>query len=288
MPERSSSPAIGESGTGKERVAEAIVRASTRADKCFVRFNCAALSGELTEAELFGHARGAFTGASRSRLGLFREADGGTLLLDEVGELSADTQAKLLRVIQCGELRPLGEDRTFRVDVRLLAATHCDLAALVANGRFREDLFYRSNVATLRVPPLRERPEDIPVLARHSLAQATTRFGLPKVEPTTELMARLAAYSWPGNVRELENSIERAAVMSADGTLDPQYLPDPSAPPSPEPLPLRFKERVMAYERSLIQAALDTAKGNQSEAARLLDLSRATLQDKMKKHGFGS
>ncbi|HEY5956145.1 MAG TPA: sigma-54 dependent transcriptional regulator [Polyangiaceae bacterium] len=276
----------GESGTGKERVAEAIVRASARVEKRFVRFNCAALAPELAEAELFGHARGAFTGAVRSRSGLFREADGGTLLLDEVAELSAETQAKLLRVIQCGEVRPVGEDHTYRVDVRLLAATHRDLGSLITSGRFREDLFYRLNVATLRVPPLRERPEDIPVLARHFLAQATARFGLPPVEIDSHLMEQLKAYAWPGNVRELQNSIERAAVMSADGTLDAAFFPDPTLPAPELALPMKFKERVMAYERSLIATALDAAKGNQSEAARLLDLSRATLQDKMRKHGF--
>lgn len=278
----------GETGTGKERVAEAVVRASPRANERFVRFNCASLSPELAEAELFGHARGAFTGAVRARAGLFREAAHGTLLLDEVGELSLEAQAKLLRVIQSGEIRPVGEDRTESVDVRLIAATHRDLAALVSQGRFREDLFYRLNVVTLRVPSLRERPEDIPVLARHFLAQASARFGLPPVELATELMARLTLYSWPGNVRELENSIERAAVMSADGTIDSAFLPDPSQPATAEPAPMKFKERVLAYERSLIVSALDAAKGNQSEAARLLDLSRATLQDKLRRHGFST
>ncbi len=278
----------GETGTGKERVAEAVVRASARANARFVRFNCASLSADLAEAELFGHARGAFSGAVRARAGLFREADRGTLLLDEVGELSLDTQAKLLRVIQSGEIRPVGEDRTEHVDVRLIAATHRDLAAMAAGGRFREDLFYRLNVVTLHVPALRERPEDIPVLARHFLSQASARFALPPVEISAEIITRLTAYAWPGNVRELENSLERAAVMSADGTLDPTLLPDPAAPALLEPTPMKFKERVSAYERSLIAAALETAQGNQSEAARLLDLSRATLQDKLKRHGFGS
>jgi two-component system response regulator HydG len=278
----------GETGTGKERVAEAVVRASARANARFVRFNCASLSPNLAEAELFGHARGAFTGAVRPRAGLFREADRGTLLLDEVGELSLDTQAKLLRVIQSGEIRPIGEDRTEHVDVRLIAATHRDLGAMAAQGQFREDLFYRLNVATLRVPPLRERPEDIPVLARHFLAQASARFTLPPVEISAEIMARLTSHSWPGNVRELENSIERAAVMSEDGRLDPVLLPDPAEPAHAAPTFMKFKERVLAFERSLIATALETAKGNQSEAARLLDLSRATLQDKLKRHGFGS
>ncbi len=276
----------GESGTGKERVAEALVRASRRADKPFVRFNCAALTPELAEAELFGHSRGAFTGAARARTGLFREAGGGTLLLDEVAELDAGTQAKLLRVLQEGEVRPLGEDRTYRVDVRILAATNRDISNLVTSGRFREDLLYRLKVVTLQVPPLRERPEDIPVLARHFLSRAAQRFGVAPAPVTPELMSRLDQYSWPGNVRELENALESAVALSAEGTIDLSLLPDPAAPPHGGPAPTRFKEQVAAYERGLIVAALDAARGNQSEAARLLDMGRATLQDKMRKYGL--
>jgi two-component system response regulator HydG len=274
----------GESGTGKERVAEALVRASRRADKPFVRFNCAALTPELAEAELFGHTRGAFTGAVRARGGLFREADGGTLLLDEVGELAPPTQAKLLRVLQESEVRPVGEDRTYHVDVRILAATHRDLTGLVGSGHFREDLLYRIKVVTLHVPPLRERPEDIPVLARHFLSRAAQRFGVTPARVSPEVLSRLVAYSWPGNVRELENALESAVALSPDGTIDLSFLPDPSLPPQPQPIPARFKEQVAAYERGLIVAALDAAKGNQSEAARLLDMGRATLQDKMRKY----
>jgi DNA-binding NtrC family response regulator len=277
----------GESGTGKERVAEALVSASRRAGRPFVRFNCAALTPELAEAELFGHARGAFTGAVRARPGLFREADGGTLLLDEVGELHPGTQAKLLRVLQESELRPVGEDRAVRVDVRILAATHRDLSALVASGHFREDLLYRLRVVTLQVPPLRERPEDISVLARHFLSRAARRFGVAPSQPTPELLARLEAYPWPGNVRELENALESAVALSVDGALDLASLPDPAAPPRSQPAPTNLRERVAAYERGLIVAALDAARGNQSEAARLLDMSRATLQDKLRKHGLG-
>jgi two-component system response regulator HydG len=174
----------GESGTGKERVAEAIVRASDRAEKPFVRFNCASVSGDLAEAELFGHARGAFTGAHKDRPGLFREADGGTLLLDEVGELDPTTQSRLLRVLQEDEVRAVGEERPRAVDVRVIAATHRDLRAEVAAGRFREDLYWRLDVVHLSIPPLRERPEDIPALARHFLARSAARFGLgPVVEP---------------------------------------------------------------------------------------------------------
>ena len=276
----------GESGTGKECVAEALVHASGRAGKPYVRFNCASLTPELAEAGLFGHVRGAFTGAVQTRAGLFREADGGTLLLDEISELDAGTQAKLLRVLQENEIRPVGEDRTYCIDVRIIAATNRDLQGLVAAGRFREDLFYRLKVVTLVVPPLRERPEDIPVLARHFLSRAAQRFGLAQAPLTPEILARLTAYSWPGNVRELENTIESAVVLSPDGTIDLSSLPDPAQPRSSQPAPTKFKELVAAYERGLIVAALNCARGNQSEAARLLDIGRATLQDKMHKYGL--
>ncbi len=210
----------GESGTGKERVAEAIVRASRRADRAFVRFNCAALTPELAEAELFGHTRGAFTGATRARPGLFGEADGGTILLDEIGELAPGAQAKLLRVLQEGEVRAVGDERVRKVDVRVLAATHRDLEEEVRAGRFREDLFYRLNVVLLRVPPLRERPEDVPVLARHFLARFAERFGLPALHAPDALLDRLAGRTWPGNVRELENTIERLVALSPAEGLD--------------------------------------------------------------------
>jgi len=278
----------GESGTGKERVAEAIVAGSRRADKPFVRFNCASLTPELAEAELFGHAKGAFTGAVKARPGLFREADGGTLLLDEVGELHPGTQAKLLRVLQEGEIRPVGEDRPQPVDVRILAATHRNLTQLASEGRFREDLLYRLKVVILEIPPLRERPVDIPVLARHFLAQACRRFGVPPIVLKSEWLARLSAYRWPGNVRELGNVIESAVAMSPDGTIDPAFFPDPAGPTEAPHALTKFKEQVAAFERGLIVAAMDAAKGNQSEAARLLDMGRATLQDKLRKYSLSS
>ena len=274
----------GESGTGKERIAEALVRASKRADKPFIRFNCAALTEELAEAELFGHAKGAFTGATRSRPGLFREADGGTLLLDEVGELGAGAQAKLLRTLQEGEVRPVGEERSVKVDVRLLAATHRDLAAEVKAGRFREDLLYRLKVVHLHVPALRERPEDIPALARHFFARAAKAFGVPPVAPSPAHLEKLAAWSWPGNVRELENAIEGAVALSADGTVDLSSLPSVTVDPAKTGAGL--KEKVEALERGLIIAAMDAAKGNVSEAARQLRIGRATLHDKLTKYGF--
>jgi DNA-binding NtrC family response regulator len=276
----------GESGTGKERVAEAIVLASPRADRPFVRFNCAALAPELAEAELFGHARGAFTGATRARPGLFGEADGGTLLLDEVGELAAGAQAKLLRVVQEGEVRPVGEERARKVDVRVIAATHRDLEEEVRRGRFREDLFYRLNVVHLRVPPLRERTEDVPVLARHFLARFAERFGVAPLRATDALLSRLAAHPWPGNVRELENAVERLVALSPPDGPDLGLLPggEPAADDGGE-LPL--KERVQAYERGLVVEALRATRGNRTEAARRLGISRVTLHDKLKRYGLG-
>jgi DNA-binding NtrC family response regulator len=284
----------GESGTGKERVAEAIVLASPRADRPFVRFNCAALAPELAEAELFGHARGAFTGATRARPGLFGEADGGTILLDEVGELAAGAQAKLLRVVQEGEVRPVGEERARKVDVRVVAATHRDLEEEVRRGRFREDLFYRLNVVHLRIPPLRERPEDVPVLARHFLARFAERFGVAPLRASDALLSRLAAHRWPGNVRELENAIERLVALSPPDAPDLALLPGPGAggeatgaSGDEERAPLPLKERVQAYERGLVVEALRAAHGNRTEAARRLGISRVTLHDKLKRYGLG-
>ena len=276
----------GESGTGKERVSEALWRASRRAGKAFVRFNCAALVPELAEAELFGHARGAFTGAVRARPGLFGEADGGTILLDEVGELALGAQAKLLRVLQEGEVRPLGEDLPHKVDVRVLASTHRDLKEQVAKGAFREDLFYRLNVVTLRVPPLRERPEDVPVLARHFLDRFAERFGVRKVPPSDALLARLAARSWPGNVRELENALESLVALSPEGALDLALLPGGEGERAPAAPAASLKQRVEAYERGLVVEALRAARNNRSEAARALGISRVTLHDKLKKYGL--
>jgi DNA-binding NtrC family response regulator len=275
----------GESGTGKERVAEAIVQASPRAGRPFVRFNCAALAPELEEAELFGHARGAFTGATRARPGLFGEADGGTILLDEVGELAPGAQAKLLRVLQEGEVRAVGEERVRKVDVRVIASTHRDLSEEVRAGRFREDLLYRLDVVHLRIPALRERPEDVPALARHFLARFSDRFGVPAVHAAEALVQRLAGQSWPGNVRELEHVIERLVALSPPEGLDLSLLPGAGKDGGREPLALR--DRVQAYERGLLVEALREARGNRSEAARRLGVSRVTLHDKLRRYGLG-
>jgi two-component system response regulator HydG len=274
----------GESGTGKERVAEAIVRASARAAAPFVRFNCAAITHELAEAELFGHVKGAFTGAHKSRLGLFREANGGTLLLDEIGELDPRTQAKLLRTLQEGEVRPVGEDRPQPVDVRILAATHRDLPDLVQKGLFREDLYYRLKVVQLRVPPLRERVGDVPPLARHFFDRYQVRFGVPTLEVTDEVIQRLAEQAWPGNVRELENMVESLVALSVDGHVDPMLLPGEGNPGVARELGL--KEKVEAFERGVIVQALKEAHQNRTEAARRLGVSRATLHEKLTKYGI--
>ncbi|MET0342896.1 MAG: sigma-54 dependent transcriptional regulator [Polyangiales bacterium] len=279
----------GESGTGKERVADAIVRASRRASRPFVRFNCAAITPELAEAELFGHAKGAFTGAIKSRSGLFREADGGTLFLDEIGELDLRTQAKLLRVLQEGELRPVGEDRPVAIDVRILAATHRDLEQCVAAGTFREDLLYRLKVVHLVVPPLRERPEDIAVLGAHFLREAATRFGVGPFAMTPALSARLASYRWPGNVRELSNAIESLVALSPLDALDLQLLPSDridASEPSAEPATGTLEARVAAYERGVLVSTLAACAGNRTEAAKQLGIGRATLYEKLRKHGI--
>ena len=282
----------GESGTGKERVAEALVRASKRANETFVRFNCAALTPDLAEAELFGHTRGAFTGAQRPRLGLFREADRGTILLDEIGELDQALQAKLLRVLQEREVRPVGDDRPQRIDVRVIASTHRDLREMVQRGAFREDLFYRLNVVPLRVPPLRERPEDVPVLVDHFFARFADRFGIVSLRVPAEVKTALAARSWPGNVRELENAVESLVALSDNGQIDLTLLDEHAAPStriaaSENDAGAGLKARVESFERSLIVEALAKTNGNQAEAARLLLIGRATLHDKLKKYRLG-
>ncbi|MEZ4473469.1 MAG: sigma-54 dependent transcriptional regulator [bacterium] len=272
----------GESGTGKELVARALVRASPRRDKPYVRFNCAALPPTLAEAELFGHKAGAFTGAQAARRGLFGEADGGTLLLDEVGELDLRTQGTLLRVLQDGEIRPVGADRPVRVDVRLIAATHRDLRAEVAAGRFREDLFYRLDVVSVHLPPLRERPEDIAPLVEHFARRFGRQFGLPDARVSPRLLRRLEADPWPGNVRALEHTLE-SMIALADGPLI-DGDPDDDAPPSEGALDLRA--RVSAFEKRLIGEALARCGGNQSETARQLGVSRVTLIDKLGRYGL--
>ena len=280
----------GESGTGKELVARAIQAASTRRDKPFVTINCAALAENLLESELFGHEKGAFTGADRRREGRFVQAHGGTLFLDEIGEMPLSLQAKLLRVLQQGEVQRVGCDETIKVDVRVIAATNRVLADEVAAGRFREDLFYRLNVIGLEVPPLRARREDIPLLAstfleRHAAANRKTIKGF-----TPQAMDAMLRYGWPGNVRELENAVERAVILSGG-----EYVAERALPLAVQnaPVPDADGEELALgsmsledVERKAIEATLRETEDNKSEAARRLGITRATLHSKLKKYGL--
>ena len=291
----------GETGTGKEFVAELLHAQSLRAKKPLVRFNCAALPAELADAELFGHAKGAFTGAAGSRPGFFAQAHGGTLILDEVGELPSAVQAKLLRALQEGEIQPVGSGRIDKVDVRVVASTNRDLAADVKSGTFREDLYYRLAVVELVVPPLRDRKDDIPALAEEFARRYGDRFGLGDVSLEPALVDMLCKADWPGNVRQLENAIARLAALSSGGmiTVADYQAATGNEPASIEPVtdatePLpdarngpSLKEQVEAFERNLVARTLDATGGNQSEAARRLGVSRVTLIDKMKKYGLG-
>ncbi|HEX6058624.1 MAG TPA: sigma-54 dependent transcriptional regulator [Gemmatimonadaceae bacterium] len=291
----------GESGTGKEVVARLVHRESPRATAPFVAVNCAAIPEQLLESELFGHVRGSFTGATGERRGLFEEADGGTLFLDEIGELPVALQVKLLRVLQEGEIRRVGESVSRPVDVRLLAATSRDLEGDVASGRFRSDLYYRINVVRLHLPPLRERREDIAPLARHFLAMHARRLGVSTSAPalTPAALRRLEEHGWPGNVRELENAIERALVLSEGQRIDAEHLAagaHPAVPPhangagSPDgaSADLSVKRRTEALERTLIAEALERTGGNRTRAAQLLDLSHRALLYKIREYGLGS
>jgi DNA-binding NtrC family response regulator len=277
----------GESGTGKEVIARAIHRASPRGSKAFVGINCAAIPENLLESELFGHVRGAFTGATGDKVGLFEQANGGTLLLDEIGELPIGLQAKLLRVLQESEIRRVGDQKTRRVDARVLAATARDLEAEVRAGRFREDLFYRVNVVVIELPPLRDRREDIAPLARHFVARLAQRFGRP-LSLSEDALAWLEQQEWPGNVRELENAIERAAVLSRKEVLEAGEFRS-EAPRAAEPAPSdgdSLSEVVAAAERQAIAGALRAANGNRREAAKQLGVSLRTLFYKIDRYGL--
>ena len=275
----------GESGTGKEVIARAIHRASPRAGRAFVGINCAAIPEALLESELFGHVRGAFTGASGDKTGLFEAATGGTLLLDEIGELPTGLQAKLLRVLQEGEIRRVGDQKTRKVDVRVLAATARDLEEETRTGRFREDLFYRINVVAIELPPLRERRADIAPLARLFAARLAKRFARP-LSLSDAALTWLEEREWPGNVRELENAIERAAVLSDKETLEPD---DFSHTPQPTPNASAvgtLEDAVADAERRVITAALAESNGNRREAAQRLGVSLRTLFYKIERYGI--
>ncbi|MDR0466951.1 MAG: sigma-54 dependent transcriptional regulator [Deltaproteobacteria bacterium] len=277
----------GESGTGKELVARAIHNNSSRRKAPFVAVNCAALAESLLESELFGHERGAFTGAESRRKGRFQSADTGTIFLDEIGEISAAMQSKLLRVVQEREIQPVGSDRTIKVDVRILAATCRDLARDVEQGRFRQDLFYRLNVVTLHLPPLRERTEDIPLLAAHFLKKFAEKNHKQVKGFAPAAMSRLNEHAWPGNVRELENAVERAVVLLAgeyaeEGDLPPALLS--ARPESAAPAGVQQGLTLEKIERQSIMAALEAARGNKSEAARRLGITRKTLHAKLQRY----
>jgi two-component system response regulator AtoC len=281
----------GESGTGKEVLARAIHAQSPRRNEPFVAVNCGAIPENLLESELFGHAKGAFTGADRARRGLFVEADGGTLFLDEIGEMPTALQVKLLRVLQEEEVRPLGEAKPRTVDVRIIAATARKLDAEVAAGRFREDLFYRLNVVPLEVPPLRERPRDVPLLADHFIEHFRTALGKPVRAISDEALERLVAYRWPGNVRELENVIERAVILAEGDTLTLRELPqnvvlaDAGQGAAPD---LSLKRARRAAEVDAIRRALRATDGNRTHAARLLQISHRALLYKLKEYAIRS
>ncbi len=286
---------FGETGTGKELVARTLHRFSARADQRFVAVNCSALAEGLLESELFGHVRGAFTGAATARPGLFREADRGTLFLDEIGDISPALQARLLRALQEHEIVPVGSEAAVRVDVRVLAATHRDLPDLVRQGRFREDLYYRLNVVTLTLPPLRARRQDIPLLIDHFLRELTSRHGRGPVAVDPEAQRRLLAYEWPGNIRELQNVLERAMLLAEQDVIGPEHLTpmvrgaaasapdalqarpagvdlDLEAPDGEEPL-----QSLDEVDRRHVLHVLTVLRGNRDETSRVLGISRRTL-----------
>jgi transcriptional regulator with PAS, ATPase and Fis domain len=276
---------LGESGTGKEVLARHVHSCSPRRAGPFVPVNATALPFHLLESELFGHERGAFTGADRTRAGLFQEAHGGTLLIDEIGDLPFELQAKLLRVLQSGEVRPLGRNRAVPVDVRVVCATHRELRELVRRGAFREDLFYRIAVFTLELPPLRERQDDVVQLAEHFLS----RYGgdlAPALSP--EAIAVLLAHDWPGNVRELENACRHALVLCPAGeAVLPEHLPQPLLDPRSRGVALTLREACERVERERIEHALAAAEGNRTLAARCLGMARQTLHAKIRRLRIG-
>ncbi|MEY3657310.1 MAG: hypothetical protein RL425_71 [Pseudomonadota bacterium] len=291
----------GPSGSGKELVARAIHQASGRAGQAFVALNCGAIPAELMESELFGHERGAFTGASARRIGRFEEAHRGTLFLDEIGDMRFDMQVKLLRVLEDGLIQRVGGGAPFASDVRIVSATHQDIDGAIAANRFREDLYFRLGVVPIRVPSLAERVEDLPLLIAHFRQK---RAGAPIARFDRDAMMRLMAHEWPGNVRELRNVVERADILFAGAVIGAGEVevllglkagqsaphmalpPQEDAPPIAEPIDL--KDLIERVEQERIQNALDAAQGVISEAARLLTLKRTTLIEKMRKYGVGS
>jgi len=277
----------GESGTGKELVAREIHRASLRADGPFVAFDCNALAEGVIESELFGHEKGAFTGAERRRIGRFELADGGTLLLDEVGDLALGVQVKLLRVLQQRAFERVGGNHTIRVSVRVIAATNRDLETAMRESRFRDDLYYRLNVVSIEVPPLRERPEDIPVLAEFLLARYGDRGNGGRVRIAPDALSALQAYPWPGNVRQLENVIHRGVVLCDDNVIRAEDIVlDPDGRTSAPPTDLDLRRVLASVERDLISRAILEHHGNLTAAGRSLGIDRNLLRYKLRKYGL--
>jgi two-component system response regulator AtoC len=284
---------FGESGTGKELIARGIHFGGERADKPLVPVNCGGIPENLLESELFGYKKGAFTGADRNKKGLFQEADGGTIFLDEIGELPLSLQVKLLRVLQENEVRPVGDSKPMQVNVRVIAATAKNLEEEVKRGLFREDLFYRLNVLAIALPPLRERAEDIPQLCRYFLERFNTKMGKMIQDITPAAMAVLLDYSWPGNVRELENVIERAVLLAEGAIISPEHLPlevvgaRKAAQADETSDGFSLKEAQRSIEKRLITKALQETGGNRTQAARLLEISHPSLLSKIKTYGIG-
>ncbi len=274
---------LGETGTGKEVTARAIHSASPRSERAFIAINCAALPETLLESELFGHVKGAFTGAVAEKMGRFEMADGGSLFLDEIGDISQSTQVKLLRVLQEKEFVRVGGTRTIATDVRIIAATNRDLHAAMEKGEFREDLYYRLNVFPIHLPPLRQRREDIPQLVDHFVNISATELGCPRPSVSDEAMALLAGYKWPGNIRELQNIIERAVLLADGGAMSAVHLPREIAGED-APKDAKSESSLWGYEKALILKALRENNWNQSKAARALGISRDNLRYRVKKY----
>jgi DNA-binding NtrC family response regulator len=278
---------LGESGTGKELIAATLHRASPRRGSPFYSINCAALTETLLESQLFGHVKGAFTGAITTQKGLLAEADGSTLFLDEVGDMSLAVQAKLLRVIQEGEFIPVGSTKPKSVDIRFVAATNKDLESEIRQGRFREDFYYRLNVITVELPPLRERPEDIEPMARHFLARFAGRMKKGVTEIAPDALALLTAYHWPGNVRELENVMERAVILTRSSAITTDVLPMRTVlPPAPAPPPAGPALSLEALEKEHIRQVLAANGYHKSRTAEILGISRKTLDRKIAEYGL--
>jgi DNA-binding NtrC family response regulator len=283
MPTRSNILITGESGTGKGLVAEIVHANSQRKDKPFIAINCSAIPENLLESELFGYRKGAFTGAASDKKGLITMADQGTLFLDEIGDMPLGLQAKVLKVLETGEVMPLGETKPRYADIRLIAATNKNLDEQIKKGLFREDLYYRLNVIEVEIPPLRERKEDIEVLARHFVQKYSRENGKKITEITGDAMDSLIAYLWPGNIRELRNVIERAVVLAGSEMIGPAELPDRITAPGGGKAARTLKDRLELYEGKVVKDALEMHRWNKDETARELGVDLATLYRKIKK-----